>query len=127
MHDVVGQRTDEIDVVADEDEGALELGERVGERVNAGQVKMGGRLVHQQQVGRVQQQLHQRQAALFASAQHFDFLEYIITAEEETAEEGADELLGQALRCVEGLLEHRTIRVQHVRSEEHTSELQSLR
>ncbi len=48
VHDVIGQRADEIDIVADESEGALELVEGVGQRVNARQIQMGGRLIHQQ-------------------------------------------------------------------------------
>ena len=114
VDDVVGQRADEIDVVADEDERALELVERVGQRVNARQVQVRGRLVHEQQVRRVQQQLHQRQPALLAAAQHLDLLEHIVAAEEETAEQRADELLGQALRRVERLFEHGALRVQHL-------------
>src|SRR5207249_9378059 len=69
--------------------------------------EMRGRLVHQNQVGRVEEQLHQRQPALLAAAQHAHFFEHVVAAKEKTAEHSADELLGDA------------------RSEEHTSELQS--
>src|ERR1035441_7897445 len=75
---------------------------------------MRGRLVHEQQVRRIQQQLHQRQAALLTAAEHLDLLEHIVPAEEKTAEQRADELLCQALRGVERLFEHRAVQVQHV-------------
>ena len=114
VDDMIRQRADEIDVVADEDEGAFELVERVGQRIDARQVQVRGRLVHEQQVRRVQEQFHQRQAALLAAAQHLDLLEHIVAAKEETAEQGADELLGQALRGIERLLEHGAVQVQHV-------------
>ena len=39
------------------------------QRVDARHVQVGGGLVHEQQVGRVEQQLHQRQPALLAAAQ----------------------------------------------------------
>ncbi len=64
------------------------------------------RLVHQQQVRRIEQQFHQREPALLAAAQHADLLEHIVAAKQKTAEQRADELLGDALRRVERLFEH---------------------
>ena len=69
VHDMIGQGADEIDIVADEDEGALELVEREGQGIDARQVQVRRRFVHEQKVRRVQEQLHQRQAALLAAAQ----------------------------------------------------------
>src|SRR5213594_2187553 len=39
---------------------------------------------------------------------------HIIAAEQETAQEGADELLCEALRCVEGFFEHGAVGLEHV-------------
>src|SRR6266699_4068436 len=90
-HDVVGQRADEIDVVADENERALVFVERGGERVDAGNVEMRRWLVHQNQVRRVEEELYQRQPALLAAAQHAHLFKYVVAAKEKTAEHGADE------------------------------------
>src|SRR5256885_7198018 len=97
VDNVVGQRADKINVVADEDEGALELLEGVSQRVNTGHVEMRRRLIHEEQVWGVEQQLDQRQPALLASAQNAHLFEYVIPAKQETTEQRADELLGDAL------------------------------
>src|ERR1043166_293009 len=114
MHDMVGQRPDEINVVADEDERALELIERVEQGVNARHVWMGGWLVHEQQVRRIEEQFHQREPAFLAAAQHTHALEHVVAAEKKTAEQRADELFGDTLRRVERLFEHGVGRVEHV-------------
>ena len=74
VNDVIRQRADEINVVADENERALELVERVEQRVNAVHVEVRGRFVHEQQVRRIEQQLHEREPAFLAAAQHADLL-----------------------------------------------------
>src|SRR5258708_28963385 len=67
-----------------------------------------------QEIGRVEQQLDEREAALLATAQDADALEDVIAAKQKAAEDGADELLGDALGRVQGLLEHGALRLQHV-------------
>src|SRR6266568_7667059 len=114
VHDVIGQRADEIDIVADESEGALELVEGVGQRVNARQIQMGGRLIHQQQVGWIQQQLHQSQTAFFTPAQDVDFLEHVIAAKQEAAQQCADELLGNPLRSLKGFFKYGALGIEHL-------------
>ena len=114
VDDLVRQRADEIDIVADENKRALELIQREQQRVNARHVEVRGRFIHEQQVGRIQQQLHQREPAFFSTAQHADFLEHVVAAEQETAEQGADELLGDALRRVERLFQHGAAGIEHV-------------
>ena len=57
-------------VVADENQRALVLLERADQRVDGADVQVRRRLVHQQQVRRIEQQLDQREPALFAAAQH---------------------------------------------------------
>src|SRR5207249_9302006 len=105
-HDVVGQSADEIDVVTDENQRAFVVVQCGGERVDARNVQMRGRLVHQNQVGRVEEEFHQRQAALLAAAQDAHFFEYVVAAKEKAAEHGPDELLRDALRRVERFFEH---------------------
>ena len=43
--------------------------QRADERVDAGHVEMRRRLVHEQEIRRIEQQLDQRQPALFAAAE----------------------------------------------------------
>src|SRR3954469_8034098 len=109
MHNVVRQGTNEINVVADEDQRALKLVERKGERVDARHVQVRGGLIHQQQVGRIEQQFHQRQPAFFAAAENVYFLENIISAKKKTPEQRPHELLRDPLRRVQRLIEYRPL------------------
>ena len=104
---VAGQRADEMDIVADEDERAFERHQSLHQRVHAGQVQVRGGLVHQQQIGRVKQQFHQRQPAFFAAAEHADRFEDVVPPEQKAAQYIAHGLFGDALRRVQGLLQHR--------------------
>ena len=81
--------------------------QRVEQRVNARHVQMRRRLVHQQQVRRIEQQFHQREPAFFAAAQDADLFENVVAAKQKAAEQRADELLRDALRRVQRFLEHR--------------------
>ena len=105
-HDVVRQQPDEMHVVADENERAFVWFQRLDERVHARQIEMRRRLVHQQQVRRIEQELHQREPAFFATAQYTHWFENIVAAKQKTAEDIADGLLGHALRRVERLLQN---------------------
>ena len=67
--------------MADKDERPFELLERADERVNAGHVEVGRRLVHEQEIWRVEQQFDQRQPALLAAAQHADNFKNIVLPE----------------------------------------------
>ena len=89
VKDRAGDGADEVHVVADEDERALVLLERVDQRVDAGHVEVRGRLVQKQQVRRLEEELHERETAFLTAAQHSDALEDIVAAEEKGAEDGA--------------------------------------
>ena len=54
VDDVVRQLPDEIHIVADEDERSLELRERKQQRIHARQIEVRRRLVHEEQVGRIE-------------------------------------------------------------------------
>jgi hypothetical protein len=90
--------------------------QRHNQRVHAGHVEMRRRLVHQQQIWRVEQQFHQREPAFLAAAQHAYRLEDIVAAKQKAAQHRADGLFGDALRRVERLLKDRVRRVQHRRA-----------
>ena len=81
MYNMRRDFADKMHVVADKHQRALELRQSLDHRVDAAHVEMRRRLVEQEKVGRVEQQLGQRESALFAPAQHADFLENIVLRE----------------------------------------------
>src|SRR5450432_4523882 len=85
--DAAGECADKINVVADENECAFELFQRINERVNARHVEVRRRLVHEQQVRRVEQQFHEREPAFFTAAQHADLFEDVVAAKKKTRSE----------------------------------------
>ena len=111
VDDVIREGANEINIVADENERALELIEREGQRIDARHIEMRRGLVHQQQVRRIEQQLHEREAAFFAAAQDAHFFEDVIAAKEEASEQRADELFGDPLRRIESFFENGAARV----------------
>src|SRR4051812_18742774 len=98
VNNLVRQRADEINVVADEDERALELVQRIKQRINAIHVEVRRRLVHEQKIWRIKQEFHEREPAFLAAAQHTDLFEHVIADKKKTAEQCADELLRHARR-----------------------------
>jgi hypothetical protein len=81
VHHMIGELADEEDVVADEDHGAVELLQGAKQGFGAGDIEVIGGLVHEQEVGRIEQQLDEREAAFLTAAQNTDLLEDIVAAE----------------------------------------------
>ena len=73
-------------VVADEDERSLVLLERADEGVDGPDIQVRGRLVHEQEIWRIEQQLDERKARFFSAAEDRDWLEYVVAPKEERAE-----------------------------------------
>ena len=88
-----GEGADEVDVVRDEDEGALEALEGADEAFDAPDVKVGGGLVHEEEVGRVHEELDEVEAALLTAGEDFALFVDVLTAEEKGAEDGAGVVL----------------------------------
>ena len=65
----VGARLDQMPVVADENDGAVVIRQRVDQRLAAVDVEMVGRLVEDQQVRRVKRGQRQQQPRLLAARQ----------------------------------------------------------
>ena len=59
-------------VVADENERAFVLLERADERVDRADIEVRRRLVHEQEIRRIKEQLDEREARFLAAAQHAD-------------------------------------------------------
>ena len=67
VQDFGGEGADEMHVVADEDEGAFVAFEGLGETFDAGDVEVGGRLVHEEEVGRIDEEFDEIESALFTA------------------------------------------------------------
>src|SRR4029077_19581085 len=91
---------DEMHVVADEDESSVILLECANERVDRPNIQMRSRLVHEQEVGGIEQKFNQRQTRFLSSAQHGDRFKNIVTVKKKRSKNGA-----------RGLLRHRMGRV----------------
>ena len=112
LDDTVRDAADEVAVVRDEQDGALEAVERLLKHVGAGDVQVVGGLVEaQQRLGR-HQHLRQRKAALLAAGEHADLLLNGIALEQEGAEQASHLADVPARRHVVELLEHGVARVQ---------------
>ena len=75
------QFVDEIPVVRDKDDCAVELLQGRQQHVLRAQIKMIGRLVEQQEVRRMQQHARQRVPVAFASGQHSQRFEHVVIGE----------------------------------------------
>lgn len=93
MKDFGGQFTNEVNVVTDEDQSPLVGAERHDQRLHGVDVEVGGRLIHEQKIRRVDQELHQIQAGLLAAAQDGGLLVNVILPEEEGAEDATGVVL----------------------------------
>jgi len=91
------QRTDEVDVVADEDQRAFVVFERTDEGVDGLNIKVSRRLVHQEEVGRFHEDAGEGKAGFFTAGEDADGFVHVVFAEEESAEDGAGLLLGEQI------------------------------
>ena len=114
MQDDLGHAADEVNVVADENQGSLVVFECSDEGVDAAHVEMGGGLIHEQEVGGLQEHADEGEAAFFATAEDGDEFEDIVTTKQEGAEEGARQLLAGAAGQIHGRLKHGVLHVQSV-------------
>src|SRR3546814_10864942 len=100
-------------VMRDHERVARELEQRVFQRAQGRDVEVVGRFVEQQHVAALQQGLGQVQAAALTARQRADQFLLVLALEVEATDVGAR-------------LDLDAVDVEDVRSEEHTSELQSL-
>ena len=82
------QAADEVHVVGNEQKGAFVALQSHCERFHRRDVEVGGGLVHQQQVGRIDQELNEVQPALLAAAQDCGRLVDLFLAEHERTQDG---------------------------------------
>ncbi len=101
-------------VVADENERAFVLTERADEGVDRADIEMGRRLVHEEEVGRIKEQLDQGETRFFTAAEHADRLENVVAAKEKRAEHGPRSLFRDRLGNIEHALEDGVPDVEHL-------------
>src|SRR5688572_25444104 len=94
MNHVISQGANEVNVVANENESAFKLLQRADQGLNARHVQMGGRLIHQQQVGWIEKELDQGQPAFLSAAQNVHAFIDVVPAKEKAAQNGPNKLLG---------------------------------
>ena len=75
-------------------------------------VEVGGRLVHQEEIRRIDEKLHQVESGLLAAAQDRGLLEDIILAEEEGTENPPGIILGEFAVASPDLFEDRLVGVE---------------
>ena len=95
VEDVFREGLDEVNVVRDEDERALVFAKGHHECVDRLDVQVRRGLVHEEQVGRADENAGEGKAGFFAAGEDGDGLEDVVFAEEEGAEDGAGLLFGE--------------------------------
>ena len=81
VNDAIAKSADEVNVVADEDQGSFVLLKRFHQGIDTRHIEVSSRFVHQQEVGRIKQDLNKRKTALFTTAENRDFFEDIVSTE----------------------------------------------
>jgi len=89
VEDSVGELSDEVHIVGDEDEGAFVGFEREDERFDGEDVEVGGRLVHQENIRGIDEELDEVEAGFFATAENGRFFEDVVSLEKEGAKDAA--------------------------------------
>ena len=83
LDNAVGHAVDEVAVVRDGEDGAVEILQSTLQHFAAVHVQMVGRLVEKEEVVALEHQFAQRNAALFAAGEHGDLLVNVVAGEEE--------------------------------------------
>nr|GEZ90996.1 hypothetical protein [Tanacetum cinerariifolium] len=93
LDDARGQGRHELAVVADEDQRARVVLQRQVQRLDRLHVQVVGRLVHDQHVRLLQDQLAEQHAALLTTGDDLDRLEDLVVGEQHAAQGATDDLL----------------------------------
>ena len=115
VEDVFREGLDEVNVVRDEDQGAFVGAQGHDERVDRLDVEVRGGLVHEQQVGRADEEAGEGEAGFLSAGKDGDGFVDVVFAEEEGAEDGAGLLFGELVFVgaqLHHVLEHRRVGVQ---------------
>ena len=114
MEHGIREGPNEVHVMRDENQRALVLLERTDKCVDGTDVEVGCRLIHEQEIRRVEKQFHERKPCFFPAAKHCYRLEDVVSAEQESSKQGAGHLLGNARGCgFHSRLQYRGVCTEH--------------
>src|SRR5205085_84774 len=114
VQDRLGHGANKINVVADENQRAFVLRERADKRIDAADIEVRRRLIHQEQVRRIQQQPNEGKACLFSAAQDRRRLKNIVAAKKKGAENSPRDLFRYRIGHVPRRFQHGHFRIEHV-------------
>ena len=107
MKHLGGDRADEVDVVTDENQCPFVLEQRLGQALDTVDVEVRRRLVHQQEVWRVDEKLDQIDPTLFAPGEDLAFFKDVFPAKQEAAEDGAGVIFAEGRTHPHHFIYHR--------------------
>ena len=116
MKDLCGEFPDEVDIVTDEDQRSLVGSESHDQGFDGVDVEVGCGLVHEEEVWRIDEEFYKIQPGLLPSAQDRGFLEDVILAKEEGAENAPGIIFGEFAIGGLDLVEDRFVRVERGRA-----------
>src|SRR5690625_3323080 len=103
-----------MNVVTDESDRSLKLLERPNERIDAGNIEVSRRLVHQQQIRRIKQKFHQCETTFLPTAQNRYFFENVVVAKKKRTENRPRILFRNATRGIERFFENSPALIERV-------------
>ena len=114
VEDGGGHGADEVNIVANEDQGALVLAEGGDEGIDGADIQMGGRFIHQEKVGRVEQEFDEGEAGFFTTAENADRFKNIVPTKQERAQDRACRLFADGVGGVENGFENLMAHIERI-------------
>ena len=111
-----GHGADEVNIVADENERSLVLVEGGNEGIDRADIQMGGGLIHQEKVGRIEEKFDEGEAGFFPSAEDSHRFEDIVSAKKKGTENGSGGLLADGVGGVEDRFKNLMLHVERIPS-----------
>ena len=114
FEDARRQLREEVAIVRDEDDGSLEMAERFEQYVFGAHVEVVRRLIEQQKVRRMDQQLGECVAVALSAGEHAQRFKNVIPGEPKRPEQPARLGLRQVRRGIGEVLKHAARRIEHL-------------
>ena len=109
-----GHGADEMNIVANKDEGALVLAEGTDEGIDRADVQVGGGFVHQKEIRWIEEDFDESETRFFSSAEDADGFKNIVTTEEKRAKNSSGGLFADGIGGIEHGFEHFVFHVKGV-------------
>ena len=114
VKDSGGHGADEMNIVANKDEGALVLAEGPDECIDGTNVQVGGGFVHQKEIGWIEEDFHQGETRFFSSAEDADGFKDIVSTEKKGAENSSGGLFAYGIGRIEDGFEYFVFHIESV-------------